>query len=141
MTKVDERLFKMVKLMCKSGAPYAEIAEYFQISPTTVKRINNSESIVEYRNIMAAWAISQRERREKIRNAKQAPVQEPVPEPVQIQVAVPVPEEPVIPDLKMPGGTMSAAYQFNRMIEMMKKQNEILTLMSNKLTYLVEQLT
>lgn len=141
MAKVDERLFKMVKLMCKSGAPYAEIAEYFQISPTTVKRINNSDDIQEYRNIMAAWAINQRQRREKARAAAQAPAPEPVTEPVQIQAAAPVPEAPVITDMKMPGGTMSANYQFNRMIEAMIKQNEVLTLISNKLTYLVEQLT
>ena len=41
----------------------------------------------------------------------------------------------------MPGGTVSANYQMNRVCELLKEQNETLKLISNKLAFIVDELT
>ncbi|MBO5959317.1 MAG: hypothetical protein J6Q65_04260, partial [Lentisphaeria bacterium] len=48
--------------------------------------------------------------------------------------------EPILTDLRMQGGTISANYQINRMYELLKKQTETLTLISNKLAFIVCEL-
>lgn len=121
--KIDERMFNAVKIMLESGTPRNEIEKYLKISKWSISHIASCESMTEYRNKMAAIAIARKQKAEK---TDTVPESKP---------------NPVITDMKLPGGTMSANYQFNRMIEAMLKQNELLQLMSNKLTYLVEQLT
>ena len=43
--------------------------------------------------------------------------------------------------LKQPGGTLSAGYQINRIVELLKAQNETLTILSNKVAFIVDELT
>lgn len=43
--------------------------------------------------------------------------------------------------LKQQGGTLSAGYQMNRIYEALKEQNEILRLLSNKVAFIVDELT
>lgn len=43
--------------------------------------------------------------------------------------------------LKQQGGTLSAGYQINRIYEALKEQNEILRLLSNKVAFIVDELT
>jgi uncharacterized membrane protein YjjP (DUF1212 family) len=44
-------------------------------------------------------------------------------------------------DDKQTGGTLSANYQINRIYDLMKRQTEFLALISNKLSFVVEELT
>lgn len=43
-------------------------------------------------------------------------------------------------DDRQKGGTLSANYQLNRIYEMLKKQNETLVLISNKVAFIVDEL-
>lgn len=50
------------------------------------------------------------------------------------------PQEKVEP-LKQVGGQLSSGYQMNRIYEALKEQNEILKLLSNKVAFIVDELT
>ena len=115
-------MFDAVKLMLESGSEPREIANFMKISVMTVNRIAKSQDFTEYRNIVAYLTINGR-------NSKKKEPEKKEPE-----------KEPIITDMKMPGGTISANYQINRMYEMMKKQVELLTLISNKLAFIVCEL-
>ena len=123
--KMNERLFRLVKLMLKDGETIAETARYFDLGATTVQRVRASETFEEYQHIiMAIYA--------KKKAHKQAPVTE-------VEIAtVPAPEAPK----KAPCGpettALSRYYSDNRVWDALKTQNELLTLISNKLTALLE---
>ena len=127
--RVTPRVFDAVKVLIESGSQYVEIAEHLHISTQTVGRINKAEDFTEYRNMLAVFAAQERKRRER-KEAKQEPKKEETP------VAAPV----VIPDLKQTGGTISGAYQLNRLYEQMKQQTELLACISRKLAFIVEEL-
>ena len=120
MATINGRMFDAVKLMIESGSDPREIADFIKISLMTVNRIAKSQDFAEYRNIVAYLAINGR-------NSKKPEKKEPE-------------KEPIITDMKLPGGTISANYQINRMYEMLKKQTELLTLISNKLAFIVCEL-
>lgn len=135
--KVDDRIFNGVKTLLKSGASQRQVGEYMQISSWTVGMIGRCETLDEYRLMMEQRRLENAEKKK----AKKAP-----PEPEQTSMALnpdvwAVKPDEVIQDMKLPGGTMSATYQFNRMIEAMKKQSELLELISNKLAFIVEMLS
>ena len=121
MATITGRMFDAVKLMIESGSDPREIADFMKISLMTVNRIAKSQDFAEYRNIVAYLAINGRNSKKKEPEKKE-------------------PAEPIITDMKMQGGTISANYQINRIYEQLKKQTELLTLISNKLAFIVCEL-
>lgn len=127
--KVTNTLFDCVKLMLDSKASYDEISSYMGVSLATIGRIKHAANYEEYKNLTgtAMYLATQKNKKQK----------EEKPEPI-TQAQAP---SPMVEDLKLPGGTMSASYQLNRIYELQKKQVETLILISNKLAFIVDELT
>ena len=80
---VDQKMYDCVKILLNSGATYDEIEKYTKLGKTAIYRINHTENLTEYRNILAAMAIeAQKKKAEKKQEAKRpAPEPEKKPEP------------------------------------------------------------
>ena len=131
--KVDQRMFDCVKIMIKGGAKRQEIADYMKLSEATVKRIDYSENLEEYQAMCAAISLKakrqvneKREREQKA--AAQQPESKPQPEP-QVQVVKHEHQQTI---------TMVANHY---MMEELKQQTEYLKVISNKLLFLIDELT
>ena len=116
--QVTQSMFNCVKRLLDSGAPVDEIVDYMKISATTVQRIRRAESLEEYKG-MTYCAV-----RAKRANEKKEP--EPAP---QVQEVIHKHEQSV---------TLVANHY---MAEEMRKQTELLTIISNKLAFIVDELT
>ena len=169
-TKLNEKTFRAVKLMTAGGANIAEIAECFAISSSTVSRIRTSESYEDYCSLRAAeYDQRKQERAEKARKvAGQAAATVAVPQacaapqarafavsqlqqPVQPQTygasqtqqsqayAAPQPAQPTQPQVVEHRQTVTIQAT-HYMMQEMKKTNELLELISRKLTFIVDQL-
>lgn len=132
--KVDDRIFNGVKTLLKSGASQRQVGEYMQVSSWTVSMIARSETLDEYRNLMEQRRLNNQEKKK----AEQTP-----PEPEQTSMTLSPDVWAVTPDALPAGasGTMISNYQFNRMAELMKQQNELLGSISEKLNFIVEMLS
>ncbi len=111
-TRITPQMFSAIKTLLKGGATQGEAANYMGISGNTVSRIAKAETFEEYTNIAYANGCGKG-----------------------------IPKGGLLTDDKQGGGTISANYQLNRIYELMKTQTETLTLISNKLAYIVEELT
>jgi len=116
--KVTEKVFERVKLLQKGGMSSAETAEALGLGKSTVGFIRKASKFDEYNNII----IENHKKNDK-RKAK-TPAEEPTPveEPVQI----------------MEHRISIVANQY--IMEQMRKQTELLTLINNKLTLIAEDL-
>lgn len=119
--KVDERMFDHVKLLLKAGSTYKEAAEYLGLSSWTVGVIAHADSFDEYRNALVAMRAPKKPKEPKI-------------------ITPEVQAQP-IGDYKLPGGTLSANYQLNRAIQALEQMNKTLELLSNKVSFIVDELT
>lgn len=116
--KVDEKVYEHVKILQKSGASYKKISELVDLAQCTVMRIAHSDSFDGYREFVRE-------------NSRLASGKKPEDKP----------EERKPEDLKLPGGTLSNAYMMNRIIRLLEDQNKTLELISNKMAFIVEQLS
>lgn len=122
--KVTAGIYNAIKLMQKGGATVKECAEFMNISTRTAQMIFSSESFEEYKNMIFVknnkrkWATKKPEEKQEF-----APVQEQPP----VQVVE-----------HRQSVTIQATHY---MMEEMKKTNELLTLISNKLAFIVDELT
>ena len=134
-TKVTSELYAAAKIMIKGGASIDEVAKFLKIGAATVSRIKSAETYEEYKQIVAAcWAKS----KEKEKLAKEAQKELDREIKRQEEAAEQGQEKPV----KRTGEAfMVSSYQVNRLIEIMKEQNEILKIMSNKIAFIVDELT
>ena len=155
-TKLTEKTFRAVKLMTAGGANIAEIAECFAISSSTVSRIRTSESYEDYCSLRAAeYDQRKQERAEKARKAAgQAAATVAVPQacaaPQLRAFAVSQLQQPVQPQTYGASQTQQPQVVEHRqtvtiqathyMMQEMKKTNELLELISRKLTFIVDQL-
>ena len=122
---MDDKTFNCVKIMLRAKAPYAEIEKYLGVSKATIGRISGCESFEEYRQMMTAAAIAYRQKKEQEKPQEQ-PEEQPEAKPEQ-------PEKVVRYNV-----TIQATHY---MEEQQKRTNELLTLISNKLAFIVEELT
>lgn len=126
--KITPKVFDCVKTLIDSGATYEEISKFLKIGKCTIGRINKAQDFAEYKHntSTAAWMAKRNANLEKKKQETKEPAgKEP---------------EPVLTDMKMQGGTISANYQINRMYELLKKQTETLIMISNKLAFIVCEL-
>ena len=121
-TRITENIYNAVKLILRGGAKTKEAAEAMGISVNTVHRIGKANSYDEYVNM--AYMNGSARYREQEKKEKEERQEKPQAEP-----------------LKQQGGTLSAGYQMNRIYELLKQQNEILTMLSNKVAFIVDELT
>ena len=122
--KLTESKYNAIKILLKGGASIKEAAEYMQVGEATISRVKQAETWDEYLQQTAARALAAREYKEKktAATSKPAPAPEPAPAPKVVQQTV----------------TIQATHY---MMEELRKTNELLTLISNKLSYIVDQLT
>ena len=124
-TQVTPERFRAVKQMIAGGAIHREVAEVMDLSVHTVGMISRAASLEEYRETVNDRKYASRTpQRFKPRLASPpAPVPSPTPSPA------PVPSP------------LAGQYQMNRIMEALKEQNEHLKLISNKLAFIVDELT
>lgn len=123
---ITEKTFNAVKILLKGGAKAAEISDYLGISRSSIDRIKASETFEEFLEARRAAAfMAKKAAEEKLKEEKQKE------------------EEPA-------GGTSEQVIRKEQsvtiianhyMAEELRKQTELLTLISNKLAFIVEQLS
>lgn len=124
--KITESKYKAVKLLLKSGATVKEAAEYMDISEITVYSIRNTEDYTEYLSIAAEKAL-QRKKQIAAMKAKEEPKAEPAEEPKGV-----VPVQTV---------KQMVVVQLSHETRMeLQKTNQLLTQISNKLAFIVDEL-
>lgn len=117
-TKVDEKMFRVVKLMLKDGETISGCADYFNLSHFTVSKIKAAEDFTEYKSILAAYGA-------KKTAAKKAK---------EVTAVEPIKEAPAVVEHKQ-----SITVQATHFMEQnQRKQIEALELISRKLTALLE---
>ena len=130
--KMTETKFKAIKIILQGGATVAEAAEYMQVSEFTVYAVRNAETWVDYTNYVAAKALAAKQAaaRKKATTETAAATVDTAPA---AQLAKP---EQVVEHKQTV--VVQATWQ---MTQEMQKTNELLKLISNKLAYIVEQLS
>ena len=119
---IDKDTYAIVKGLIAAGYKREQISRTIGISTTTISKINITETYEEYRErTEMGWPTKKAEKKaepEKMPEEKQE-------------------EKPAEtrPDPAMGG------YQMNRIIELLKEQNEMIKLISNKLAYIVCEFT
>lgn len=137
---IDRKMFDCIKILLNGKASYTEIQEYTNVGRTTISRIAHSESWEDYEQQMAAmraaWhcrvaekkakeqATAETEREWKENAARSA-----------AEAVKAVPAASLVP----PAGQMITVPY--RVYELLTKQNELLTSISNKLAFIVDELT
>lgn len=115
--RVDETLFTAIKSLLNAGATYADVNKFYGVCTHTAQFVKKADSFDDYKRIVAEKVAKN--------NANKAKrVTQPVVTPQVVEHKQTV--------------TVQATWA---MMEEMKKTNELLKLISNKLVYIVEQLT
>lgn len=112
---ITQQVFNAVKTLLAGGATRAEAAEYMNISKATVNRIDNAETLEEYKAITYASMAPTYYAKKGAK--KEEPPQEQKP------------------------NLLAGNYTLNRLYELMKEQNELLKGISNKIAFVVDELT
>lgn len=117
--------------MLKGGASVREIMEYLQVSEPVVYGIKKVDTFEEYVNARTAKALEQKQVAAIKAKEKEKAATEAKPEPK--------PEPATETKIKLPQTVIFQPTHY--MMQEMQKTNELLTLISNKLSYIVDQLT
>ena len=133
--RIDEKIYKTIKLMLKGGASHEEIREFKPISYETMRRIDRTDSYQGYLELQRRY-LANRDRNRILKQEQDESKPEDKPEDKPEETP-----ETVLTDDRQKGGTISANYQVSRIYELLKQQNETLTLISNKLAFIVDELT
>ena len=120
---LDEKTFSIAKMLLKAGATYEEISEHLGMSSSTVSRIKQAETLMEYKNICAARALAY-----KAKNAPKTAVKDLTK------------EEPVADPKPAMNPTVVRVEATHYMMEELRKLNETTELMSRKMTAALETL-
>jgi hypothetical protein len=134
--KVTESKFNAIKLLVKGGATNAEAAEYMQVSPHTIANIKAAETWEEYRSIIAARVLAEKQKRHA--QAEKAEKAVPAADIVNKVNNTPETPEKVQRVVHEQSVTIQATHY---MMQEMQKTNELLKLISNKLAFIVDELT
>lgn len=128
---VDKRMFDCAKMLFENGAPNTEVIRYLKLSAKTVQRIKASEDFEDYKRLLAAMALEHKQKYAAKKNEVpqiNVPASESIPtkEPPQVQVI----------EHRQKVEVVATHY----MMEELKRQTELLTLIGNKLTAIMEDL-
>ena len=129
--KVTESVFKAVKILLKSGESRKACAEYMGISLHSVERIDRAEDYEDMRNQINAYYYSRKMAAKKAEEDKKAEEAKKAEEKKLPPQSSPI----VLPQHKPINGEDS--YQ---LVRLMKEQNELLKIISNKMAFIVDEL-
>ena len=150
---VTRNIFDCVKTLLDSGAKNEEIQKFLKVSRTTVCRIKRCESYEDYKQLQAAYMLSirkrEQEKKEKAEQEKQEQAKQELP------AEAPAPVDKPEPPQEKPQDKTSVNYQalhlsrmvdaqnakLAKIIEIMQKQSELLTTISAKIAFVVDELT
>lgn len=127
---ITKKMYDAAKILQKGGADRKEIADYLTISISSVDRILSSDSFDDFQNANKARAFMARKAAEEKKQAKIQPVAQTVEEPVQVVT------QEVIHKHEQSVTVIANHY----MAEQLQRQTELLTLISNKLAFIVDEL-
>ena len=116
---VDQNMFNTIKILRGAGKTIAETAELTGLSKATVQRIAKAPDLAAYFSENAASS------------RKYAHTPAPACTPAKTPENAPV---------RVPAVTSAGTFYSMRLIELLTQQNEVLTSISNKLAFIVEQL-
>lgn len=133
--KVTQSKFNAVKTLLKGGATVREVMEYLELSDNTVYMIKQAETLVEYENMIAEKALRDKQRAAK---AKQEAAQKVAAEVGTMPAAKLAQQTPAAPQVMNP--TVIRLEATHYMMEEMKRTNELLTCISAKLAFIVDEL-
>ena len=133
--KVTKDLFSAVKILLENGATNKEAGKYMKLNPATISIIRNCESFKEYTNHLAEMALKNRndyaKKKEAEKKANTVTTVTPVtPVTQQKEVVHEYPQARSV-NIQIPW----------QLMQEMKKTNELLAGISNKLAFIVEELT
>lgn len=125
--KVTKEKFSAVKYLLESGCPKTECSKYMKLSAWTIRLIASVETYEEYQQVMAERNLKQKRyyaatKASKTESTGNNEVDEPAIKPQETKQTV----------------IVQASHY---MLEEQKKTNELLTSISNKLAFIVEELT
>lgn len=126
--KVTQSKFNAVKTLLKGGATVREVMEYLELSDNTVYMIKQAETLVEYENMIAEKALRDKQRaaiKAKEREQAAQPQAQPQDKPVE-----------VVKEVRQTVTVQATHF----MMEEMRKTNELLTCISAKLAFIVDEL-
>ena len=137
--KMTQNKFNAIKTLLKGGATYEECAKYMLCGTSVIYKIKIADTWEDYLQQNAARAIAEKKAKEqrKLKAAAAKSDEKPVEQPVQ-QVAQAV-EQVKAQVVEHRQNVTIVANQY--MAEQLKLQTELLTIISNKLAYIVEQLS
>lgn len=129
--KIDGNKFKAIKILLNGGSTTKEAAGAMQVSATTISYIRNAETYEEYKNTVAA----------RSRNKRNAAIKaQGKPHGVDPGKAVPQAQE-VRQEIQVQEVRQVVTVQATRfMEEQMKRQTELLTVISQKLAAIIDDL-
>ena len=117
---ITEKKFRAAKILIQSGASNKEVADYLEIGLSTVGRIKAAEDYEDFCQARKAAAYKAKVEAQK---QKQQPEEQ---------------EQPVKQIVEHQQSVTIIANQY--MAEQLKKQTELLTMISNKLAFIVDEL-
>lgn len=117
--KLTERQFSAIKTLLKGGASQTEAAEYMQVSPNTAYWVSKSETYEEY----------QHSRVERDLTRKQVAA-------IKAKESEPQKPQEVIKEVRQTVTIQATHF----MMQELQKTNNLLTLISNKLGFIVDEL-
>ena len=125
---VDQNMFIAVKTLIKCGSTLHEVSEHMKLGYSTVCRINKAETFEEYKQMIAAMGANIREYKAKKKAEQPVDKVEEAPK-----------EEPKEPEKKAVQSVIMRPT--HEMMMEIRRTNELLTLISAKLAFVVDQLT
>ena len=136
--KVTESKFKAIKILLKSGATYAEISESMQVSYCVIGYIKNSDTFEDYRHKSYVTSGGYRKKLKKQQEEQEKAAQQNQKKAGESSANEQTEEKQ--PQIVEHRQTITVQ-AFHFMLEEQKKTNELLTLISNKLAFIVAELT
>lgn len=142
-TEITKSIYDAVKLLTKGGATIEECANYLKIGKSTVSRIRGAESFEEYKAAAKAAFYGYHKQQMKVDAEQKLEEEQKKQEELKKQqeedelkkrqeASKQQPVQPVVHTVQV----QATHY----MMEELRKMNQALVLISNKLTFIVEQL-
>lgn len=129
--KVTESVYKAVKTLIAGGASIKECSEYMHLSSQTVSIIKNSETYEEYKHKIYVTSGGYRKKMEAAEKAKKEAEAKELPAQKLIY------DKPTATEKQTTVVVQATHY----MMEELKQMNETLKCISNKLAFIVDELT
>lgn len=137
--KITEKKFQCIKILLASGSTWKEIGEYMECSQGTIGRIKAAESYQEYLNTMAAAQRAQKAKKRAMAAAAAEAAKAVGAVPAS---SLPSAQEPKQETVQVVEHRQTVTVQATHYMEQqLRTMNETLKLISNKLAFIVEELT